>query len=61
MFKRILSVNEIMEEMSIFLFGARQTGKSTYLKNAFPNAMYIDLLNASVRRIYKNQPSVLYD
>jgi predicted AAA+ superfamily ATPase len=61
MFKRILSVNEIMEEMSIFLFGARQTGKSTYLKNAFPNAMYIDLLDASVRRIYKNQPSVLYD
>lgn len=61
MYKRILSVNEILEEMSIFLFGARQTGKSTYLKNTFPNAMYIDLLNTSVRRIYKNRPSVLYD
>ncbi len=61
MFKRILSIEDIVEEMSVFLFGARQTGKSTYLKNAFPEALYIDLLNSSVRRIYRDRPAVLYD
>ncbi len=31
---------------SFFLFGPRGTGKSTWVKSAFPNALYIDLLEA---------------
>ena len=30
---------------SFFLFGARGTGKSTWLKTNFPDALFIDLLN----------------
>ncbi|MBR3647757.1 MAG: ATP-binding protein [Paludibacteraceae bacterium] len=61
MYQRVLSISETVEDMSVFLFGARQTGKSTYLRQAFPNALYIDLLDSSVRRVYKDRPSVLYD
>ena len=61
MYQRVLSIGETVEDMSVFLFGARQTGKSTYLRQAFPNALYIDLLDSSVRRVYKDRPSVLYD
>lgn len=43
MFSRILSLNEASTE-SIFLWGARQTGKSTLLKQLFPEAHYYDLL-----------------
>ena len=61
MYKRVFSMSTIVEEMSAFLFGARQTGKSTYLRSAFPNAVYIDLLDSSVRRVYKDRPGVLYE
>ena len=61
MYQRILSINDIVEDMSVFLFGARQTGKSTFLQQAFPDAKYIDLLDSSVRRVYKDRPGVLYD
>ena len=45
MLPRILNLsNEI--DSSIFLFGARQTGKSTILRQQFPNAIYIDLLDS---------------
>lgn len=32
---------------SVFLFGARQTGKSIFLGMQFPDAVYIDLLDAN--------------
>ena len=32
------------EDESLFLWGARQTGKSTLLKTIFPNALWFDLL-----------------
>ena len=43
MIKRILQINNELDG-SIFLFGARQTGKTTALLMQFPNAIYIDLL-----------------
>ena len=61
MYKRYLSIGEIVKETSLFLFGARKTGKSTYLKTVFPDAAYIDLLDSSVRKVYKNTPSALYE
>ena len=36
-------------ETSIFLFGARQTGKSTFLRQKFPNSIYIDLLDTNLK------------
>jgi predicted AAA+ superfamily ATPase len=33
---------------SFFLFGPRGTGKTTWVKSAFPNAVYIDLLEAEL-------------
>ena len=44
-----------------FLFGARQTGKSTLLKERFKGAIYYDLLNPSVRRAFKLNPNSLWD
>ncbi|MBN9565286.1 MAG: ATP-binding protein [Alphaproteobacteria bacterium] len=44
---------------SCFLWGARQTGKSTYLKSCFPNATYVDLLQADVYQSYLKNPSRL--
>ena len=52
-------VNEI--DGSIFLFGARQTGKSTALKAQFKDATYIDLLEGNTRRRFQSNPSLLYE
>jgi predicted AAA+ superfamily ATPase len=48
-------------ESSVFLFGARQTGKSIYLGMQFPNAVYIDLLDAKMRRRFRAKPELLYE
>lgn len=47
---------------SFFLFGARNTGKSTLLKNTFPvdKSLWIDLLNPLEEERYLNDPSTLY-
>ena len=33
---------------SFFLFGPRGTGKTTWVKSAFPDALYLDLLEAEI-------------
>ena len=43
-YPRILVLKKILERKSLFLFGPRQTGKSSFLKLNFPDAHYIDLL-----------------
>jgi predicted AAA+ superfamily ATPase len=42
---RLLGVPDV----SFFLFGARGTGKSTWLRRALPTATYLDLLDASLQ------------
>ena len=42
---------------SLFLWGARQTGKSTLLKKLFPEATYFDLLQSDVFERYQKSPS----
>ncbi len=44
MYNRIIKFSE---EASFFLFGPRGTGKSTWLKKRFPNALLFDLLKFS--------------
>jgi predicted AAA+ superfamily ATPase len=36
-------------DRSFFLFGARVTGKSTWLRSAFPDALMLDLLDTSLQ------------
>jgi predicted AAA+ superfamily ATPase len=42
---------------SLFLWGARQTGKSTLLKQLFPDGLWFDLLKSDVYRRYQKDPS----
>lgn len=58
MFTRKLDIKEVKNE-SCFLWGARQTGKSTLLKMTFPKARYIDLLKSDEFERYNRRPSLL--
>ena len=44
---------------SFFLFGPRGTGKSTWLRAAWPNAIWLDLLDPEAQRIYQARPERL--
>lgn len=46
-------------KQSAFLWGARQTGKSTYLKEHFPHSIIINLLKSDVFLSMNRQPSLL--
>lgn len=60
MLNRILQLNNEIDN-SIFLFGARQTGKTTILHQQFPDAIFIDLLNTTVKDRLRRRPAILYD
>ncbi len=60
MFERILQINNELED-SVFLFGARQTGKSTALRMQFPDATYIDLLDTDLKSRFQRRPALLYE
>lgn len=44
---------------TFFLWGPRQTGKTTLLRSTYPDAVYIDLLKAEEYRRYLNNPEYL--
>ena len=46
-------------ELSFFLFGPRGTGKSTWLKRQYKDALYIDLLSPELFRRYAAKPERL--
>lgn len=46
-------------EETFFLWGPRQTGKSTLLKKCYPDALWIDLLKADEFRRYLDNPELL--
>lgn len=50
---------EKSDEESFFLWGARQTGKSTLLRKMYNDHMYIDLLMSDVFERYRRAPSLL--
>ena len=55
MYHRIFDIENRLDE-AMFLFGGRQTGKSTLLKERFPKAVYIDLLKSDLRNRFKQHP-----
>ena len=60
MYKRIFDIENKLDE-GMFLFGARQTGKSTLLKERFKGAIYYDLLNPGIRKAFKLNPISLWE
>jgi predicted AAA+ superfamily ATPase len=58
MYIRFLKLEETKED-SVFLWGARQTGKSTLLETLFPNTRYYDLLKSEEFERLFRQPSLL--
>ena len=60
MLKRIFQISKELDG-SIFLFGGRQTGKTTILRRQFPNTTYFDLLDTNVRRRLQQRPALLYE
>ena len=48
-----------LPQQSFFLFGPRGTGKSTWLRHVFPDALIIDLLQPAVHRTLDARPERL--
>lgn len=60
MIQRVLELNELQDD-SLFLWGARQTGKSTFLKQRYPDARYYDLLLPGEYQRLRRNPDLLID
>jgi len=60
MLERIFQISKELEG-SIFLFGGRQTGKTTILRQQFSDTTYFDLLDTNVRRRLQQRPVLLYE
>lgn len=58
MYNRILKIN-LPDRQSAFFWGARKTGKSTYLKQQFPDSIYYDLLNSDLYFDLSKRPAIL--
>lgn len=56
--KRIIPLPEAGRE-TFFLWGPRQAGKSTLLKERYPDAFWVDLLKSDVFRRYATRPEQL--
>ena len=58
MFRRLLQTTR---RSSFFLFGARGTGKTTYIRDAFDpdTSLYLDLLDPEIEDLYRRIPSRL--
>lgn len=58
MINRYLTINDAKED-SVFLFGARQTGKTTLLLQLFPENKFYDLLENDTFERFRRNPSLL--
>ena len=56
MYRRLLDPSSLRK--SFFLWGQRQTGKSSLLKTIFPKAFFIDLLNSDHFLTFSTNPSL---
>lgn len=58
MIERWLKITDAQEE-SVFLYGARQTGKTTLLLKLFPNSHFYDLLESDTYERLRRNPALL--
>jgi predicted AAA+ superfamily ATPase len=58
MFNRLQQLQGRNKE-SCFLWGARQTGKSTLLRRLFPDAPYYDMLRSDEFERFSRRPALL--
>ncbi len=58
-YHRKLNINRLLEHKSLFLFGPRQTGKSTFLIHHYPQALYYNLLESDIFRDLSAHPEYL--
>jgi len=58
MYQRMLTIT-LPKGRSAFLWGARQTGKSTFLRAHFSQSHYINLLEFDVFEQYSKNPAYL--
>ena len=59
MYTRLLDLPELLGHRSVFLFGPRQTGKSTLVRATLPDAASYDLLEADTFRELSARPESL--
>jgi predicted AAA+ superfamily ATPase len=59
-YKRLLNITKTQ---SFFIFGARSTGKSTWLQEAFDEEqhLWVDLTNPEIERRYARRPGILLE
>lgn len=55
MLSRVLKIH-VPKHQSFFLWGARQTGKSSFLETHFPDSLYYNLLNTQLLLKYLQKP-----
>ena len=56
--ERILNIDTSANN-AFFLWGARKTGKTTFLRDRFKDAIYIDLLKTNTAQKYELKPDLL--
>lgn len=58
LYKRLF---QLLLDESYFLFGPRGTGKTTFLKQFYPDAMWVNLLKPSEERLFSMHPELLIE
>jgi hypothetical protein len=58
-YQRIIDLEDSLRLRSLFLFGARQTGKSTLVHDRFGKAAFFDLLEADTFRELSARPEYM--
>jgi uncharacterized protein len=59
MYNRTIYQEFLVSTESCFVFGPRQTGKTTFLRSSFPKGLHLDLLNSALFATLGNNPSHL--
>jgi uncharacterized protein len=60
MIERKLDLSTILKKKSVLVFGPRQTGKTTFLRHTYADAIYINLLNTQLQLELLNEPYRLH-
>ncbi len=61
MYQRHLKLMNYLNEMSLFLLGPRQTGKSTLIEQTLPSIFVVDLLTRKTFQQLASNPDLLFE